>query len=223
MLDEPLTLTVHSLPQPQEAASIDAARTVRGRRKMLLVLLVCAAPVIASYVTYYFVRPEARRSFGELIEPQRSLPPVAAQDLAGETVALPSLRGQWLLVAVASAACDARCEENLYLQRQLRESLGREKERVDRVWLVTDAAPVAARLRAALAQATALRISRAALSQWLAPAEGHALEDHLYLVDPQGNWMLRFPAAMDRADAARAKRDLERVLRASASWDRPGR
>jgi len=28
---------------------------------------------------------------------------------------------------------------------------------------------------------------------------------------------------MDTAGAARAKRDLERLLRASASWDEPGR
>ena len=42
---------------------------------MLLVLLVCAAPVIASYFTYYVVRPEGRRNYGELIEPQRPFPP----------------------------------------------------------------------------------------------------------------------------------------------------
>jgi hypothetical protein len=35
--------------------------------------------------------------------------------------------------------------------------------------------------------------------------------------------MMRFPAALDMAGAARAKRDLERVLRASASWDKAGR
>ena len=51
---------------------------------------------------------------------------------------------------------------------------------------------------------------------------GHALDDHLYLVDPMGNWMMRFPAELDLAGAARAKRDIERVLRASASWDTQG-
>jgi hypothetical protein len=45
----------------------------------------------------------------------------------------------------------------------------------------------------------------------------------LYLVDPLGNWMMRFPAGRDRAGAAKAKRDLERLLRASSSWDRAGR
>lgn len=223
MVDEPLTLTVHSLPQPQEAARADAARTARGRWKMVLVLLVCAAPVLASYVTYYYIRPDAQRSFGELIEPQRGLPALAGRSLDGAAVALPTLRGQWLLVAVAAAGCNARCEENLYLQRQLRESLGRDKDRVDRVWLVTDEAPVPLRLQPAVAQATVLRVDLHALEQWLVPAAGHDLDEHLYVVDPQGNWMLRFPASLDRAQAGRAKRDLERLLRASASWDQPGR
>ena len=59
-LDQPLGLTVHSLPSPQEAVAADARRTASGRWKMLLVALVCAAPVLASYYFYYVVRPQAR-------------------------------------------------------------------------------------------------------------------------------------------------------------------
>ena len=60
-------------------------------------------------------------------------------------------------------------------------------------------------------------------AQWLAPQAGHGLSEHLYVVDPQGQWMMRFPARMDGAGATQARRDLERLLRASASWDQPGR
>ena len=227
--DEPLGLTVYSLPAPQEVLAGDAKRTARGRLRMLAVLLVCAAPVIASYFTYYVVRPEGRRSHGELVEPQRPLPAITATALDGKPVELPSLKGQWLLVSVAGGACDATCEQHLYLQRQLRESLGKEKERLDWVWLVTDRQPVREALLPALSQATVLRVDAALLAQWLAPAAGHGLADHLYLVDPMGNWMMRFPATaggskgVDTAAAAKTKRDVERVLRASASWDVPGR
>jgi len=68
-----------------------------------------------------------------------------------------------------------------------------------------------------------LRVPAGQLSKWLAPAQGHSLAEHLYVVDPMGNWMMRFPARMDVAGASRAKRDLDRLLRASASWDEPGR
>jgi hypothetical protein len=223
MLEEPLGLTVHSLPVPQEALAEDAKRTSSGRMKMLLVMLICAAPVVASYVTYYVIRPEARRSYGELIEPQRPLPAVRAAALDGKAVQLSSLKGQWLLVSVAGGACDKECEKHLYLQRQLRESLGKDKDRLDWVWLVSDDAPVREALRPALAQATVLRVGAQQLAGWLAPAQGHAVADHLYVVDPMGNWMMRFPAGLDVAGAASAKRDIERLLRASASWDEPGR
>jgi hypothetical protein len=88
---------------------------------------------------------------------------------------------------VAGGACGSACESHLYLQRQLRETLGREKDRLDRVWLISDDAPVPAHLRPALAQATVLRVPEAVLRGWLQPAPGHALQDHLYVVDPQGH------------------------------------
>jgi hypothetical protein len=222
--DQPLGLTVHSLPAPQEAAVAREQRTRSGRWKMFAVMLVCAAPVLASYFMYYVVRPETRRNHGELIEPQRPLPALTATDLAGKPVSLPTLQGQWLLVSVAGGACDAACEKQLFLQRQLREGLGREKDRMDWVWLVNDAAPVRASLQPALHQgATVLRVDPAQLAQWLAPSAGESLSDHLYVVDPFGHWMMRFPPVRDVADAAKVRKDLERLLRASAGWDKPGR
>jgi hypothetical protein len=224
LLDEPLGLTVHSLPVPQEVVASDARRTVRGRWKMLALLLVCAAPIIASYLTYYVIRPEARRNFGELIEPQRSLPALTARALDGSAVPLQSLRGQWLLVSVAGGACDSACEKHLYFQRQLRTGLGKDRDRLDWVWLVSDNQPVRPEVLSVVQQqATVLRIEPQALGAWLAPAPGRALPEHLYLVDPIGNWMMRFPPDLDAEGAARVKRDLERLMRAAAFWDTPGR
>lgn len=220
--DVPLGLTVHALPAADQTAT-RPADSRSGRWKMLAVLLVCASPVIASYFTYYVIRPEGRRNFGELIDPQRPLPAIATQTLDGQAGQLTALKNQWLLLSVAGGACDTRCEQNLYFQRQLRESLGREKERLDRVWLVNDDVTVRAALLPALASSAVLRVGPAALAQWLEPVAGKRLEDHLYLVDPLGNLMMRFPADMDAAAAARVKTDLDRLLRASSSWDKDGR
>ena len=172
---------------------------------------------------YYVIRPEGRRVYGELINPQRTVPALTASTLNGAATRLESLKGQWLLVSVAGGDCDPACQKHLYLQRQLRESLGKEKDRVDWVWLINDNALPPAALTPALQQATVLRVEPSALKAWLEPAQGQQLADHLYVVDPMGNWMMRFPAAMDTSGAAKAKRDLERLLRASSSWDEPGR
>jgi hypothetical protein len=220
---EPLHLTVHSMPRA-DVADDAARRTALGRAKMLLVLLVCAAPVVASYVSFYLWRPSSRNNYATLIEPARAMPadlPLA--DLDGRKVSAAALKGQWLLVVVGGGACDRDCEQRLFMQRQLREMTGGERDRIDKLWLVTDDAPIAPALRAALAAAPAtqvLRVPPHALQQWLAAAPGESIESHLYVVDPMGQWMMRAPP---HADAARFKRDIDKLLRASAFWDRPGR
>ncbi|MEF7614774.1 hypothetical protein V4F39_12700 [Aquincola sp. MAHUQ-54] len=223
---DPVSFTVHSMPDPRAAAS-DASqqrRTALGRLKMLMVLLVCASPVIASYFTYFVIRPQGRTNYSTLIQPVRELPaalPLA--NLEGQPVPATSLKGQWLLVVVGDAACSEACEKRLFLQRQLREMMGRERERIDKLFIVDDVAALRPELREALAAtppATVLRAPRDALAQWLAPEAGQPLEAHLYIVDPMGNWMMRAPAD---PDPAKLKKDLERLLRGSSSWDQPGR
>lgn len=220
-VDPMIQLSVHSMPTP--ASEAPAQRTRAGRLKMLLVWAVCAAPVVASYFTYYVIKPQGRVNYGTLIMPPRPMPADAGLpllDQQGHEVKAASLKGQWLLVAVAGGACDQHCEQHLYQQRQLRETLGKDKDRLDRVWLVTDQAPVRAGLQEGLKNAWVLRTSPAALARWLAPQEGQALEAHLYLVDPRGDWMMRFPA---NADPSRIKKDLARLMKANESWDEPGR
>ncbi len=218
---EALGLTVHSMPAPE--LQPDARRTRVGRIKMLLVLGVCAAPVLASYFSYFVLRPQARTNYGALIQPTRSLQALSLRTLDGQPVDARSLHGQWLLLALGPADCRVDCDKRLYMQRQLRDMLGRERERIDKIWLVTDDGELPDALRTALQSDAGLRVLRApreALAAWLQPAAGHALEDHLYLVDPMGEWMMRMPAD---PDPAKVKRDLDRLLRASASWDQPGR
>lgn len=216
-------MVVNTVPTAQEALLNLPGRTRRGRFWLLLVWLVCAAPVVASYLTFYVFRPDRIKSFGELIEPQRAMPVLLTNDLDGKQDQLASLSGQWLLVSVAGGACNIQCQQHLYLQRQLRESMGRDKDRVDWVWLVDDLAAVPQTLLPALGNALVLRVDPAGLARWLTPGEGQMLSDHLYVVDPFGKWMMRFPAGLDVKNAAQAKRDLSRLLTASASWDRPGR
>lgn len=209
---------------PEPSLADRRSRILNGRLRLLLVLLACAAPVVASYLTYYVIRPEGRTNYGSLIEPLRSWPSeLALQALDGSTVPASALRGQWLLVSVGESACNAVCEQHLYMQRQLREMLGRERDRVDRVWLITDQGTPPADLRTAI-EATGpvwmLRVDPAALARWLTPAEGRSLGDHLYVVDPMGRWMMRMPA---EPTPQKVKRDLDRLLRASSSWDRAGR
>jgi hypothetical protein len=214
----PLSFAVHSLPDP---AASTAQRV--GRWKMLMVLAMCAAPVVASYFTFYVVKPRGS-AYGELVSPADMPADLPLTDLQGRPVTAAALRGQWLLAVVQPADCPAACERQLYVQRQLREMLGKERERVDKVWLVPGDAPIRPEVLAAVTQkgveATVLRVPQDRLDAWLKPAPGKALGEHFYVIDPMGRWMLRAPGD---PEPTKLKADLVRLLKSSAFWDPAGR
>ena len=115
-----------------------------------------------------------------------------------------------MLVQFDSGACDADCERKHYFMRQVRKSQGKDQYRVERLWLVTDAAAPSNHLLEAI---SGTRIERAG-SRSLAgqfPAQG-ALADHIYIVDPLGNLMMRLPRD---PDPGRVIKDLQHLLKTS--------
>lgn len=228
-----------NLPTTPEFAAVKISDR-RQWRMVALIGAVCAAPVLASYLAYYILQPAGRTNYGALVEPQRPTPPLALHALDGTSYQAAALRGHWVMLQVAGGACGGDCRHQLWIQRQVRLTTGRERERIQRVWLVTDAAPVDAQLLREHAGLLVLRADPAELAAFLplplpvssatagaahpandvddgarAPGSqppGAQLSDHIWLVDPLGNLMLRWPAA---ADPQRMKRDLTRLLAAS--------
>ena len=186
-----------------------------GRWMVLLIALVCAAPIIASYLTYYVIKPKCgATNYGTLIEPQR---PISAallvKDEAGKTMPLASLRGRWLMISVDRSACDQACATKLYFMRQIRAAQGGELERMLTVWLRTDADAVPDAITHAYPDTAKFVADPAALSAWLPAEPGSADTDHIYLVDPNGNLMMRFPK---NPDPSKIKGDVTRLLKWSS-------
>jgi hypothetical protein len=170
----------------------------RGRLKLVLLALVFTLPVIASFLVWWLdLAPGAAGNYGTLLKPR----PVAAAPVA-------ALKGRWVLVQLDEGACAQACEKKLYLMRQVRRAQGRDMQRVERLWLVTDGAAPGAALRAAI-EGTVIAPAGAAPAEF--PAE-RSPRDHVYLIDPLGNLMMRFPAD---PDPMRVIKDLKQLLRAS--------
>jgi cytochrome oxidase Cu insertion factor (SCO1/SenC/PrrC family) len=175
----------------------------------MLLALICAAPVVASYVVYYWMQPQARTNYGELLEPGPA-PGIAGQRLDGRAFRLSELAGSWVLIMADGASCTETCERKLYATRQARTIQGRERERVVRVLLQPpDAPPLDAALRA---QHPGLIVARVDPAQWTPPSALGAAAPGIVLVDPLGNLVLRYPTD---PDIKRLAKDLERLLRAS--------
>jgi len=186
----------------------DAAPAKPSRVALWLIIALTVAPVLASYLVFYVWPPEDTVNYGVLIEP-RPLPDAPLAVAAGDAFRLSQLRGKWVLVSVDGGRCEAYCESKLLYMRQLRLTQGKNMDRIERLWLVSDDAPP--RGAAALA-AEGTRVARAGaelLSAFPAPVSS---SDHLYLVDPLGNLMMRFPRD---PEPRRMIKDLARLLKAS--------
>lgn len=198
----------------QDLSNDEQRQRVRsGRLKMLAILLVCAAPVIASYFTYYVIRPEGRTNYGTLLEPLREAGSVKGSLLDGSAYELAELRGKWLLLTGAGASCDSACEHRLYLLRQLRLTTGKERERVERVWVVGPETPVQDTLLAEHQGMVVIRAGAGALAgAGFAADAGVPPEHHIWILDPLGNLVFRYPVD---PDPSRMKKDLIKLLKAS--------
>lgn len=178
----------------------------QSRIKLLLIAAICAAPIVAAYLTYYFWKPEARVNYGELIEPR----PLPESLLQKTRVGAAELEGKWVMLTVDSGACDAYCREKLYTLRQVRLTQGRDMERIGRAWVLEDKVQPDAALIADYKGTALLRAEDSTLLHAF-PAE-HSLRDHIYLVDPLGNLMMRYPK---NADPGKIMKDLTRLLKVS--------
>ena len=189
-----------------------ANQEVRARRRARLVVgaiaFTCALPIVAALITYFLFPPAGRVNYGELLPP-KPLPAGELMRRDGRPFALSELRGKWVMLHADRAECRAACERKLFNMRQTRLAQGREMDRVERVWLLLDdgePAPTTARLYEG---AILVRDANLVFARFLPASE---VRDHIYLIDPLGNLMLRFPKD---ADPKRMINDLARLLKAS--------
>lgn len=180
-----------------------------SRGKFLLLISVFAVPVLAACLAYFGWRPSGHTNYGDLIAVS-PLQQTAGTRHDGRPFDLETLQGKWLMVHVGPSSCDAVCVKRLYLMRQIRIAQGKEQSRIERLWVLSDDGTIDPAL---LQDHPGLHVWRPADAAFVDqfPAVASRVE-HIYLVDPLGNLMLRFPA---EPDAKRIMKDLRLLLKAS--------
>jgi hypothetical protein len=203
------------IPASKADSSLVIARTRRGRIQMLLLLLACASPVIASYLAYYVFKPEgAKTNFGTLVQP--------AQEMNATWFDIP-FNGKWtLLIARPAGECtikDESCLEALFLMRQLRIAVGRESGRVQLVWINTDGKPVDPEVLVAYDEKKAgfkvlpLPADPKSNAEFLAWLNHDGASQSIQLIDPSPAKMMYFPVTNSPKEFGSMKKDLEKLLR----------
>ncbi|WP_114636266.1 hypothetical protein [Polynucleobacter necessarius] len=203
------------IPASQIDASAINARTRRGRIQMLLLLLACASPVIASYFAYYVIKPAGgKTNLGTLVYP--------AQEFNTAWLETP-MQGKWtLLIARPAGECqikNEKCIEALFLMRQVRVAMGRESGRLQLIWVNVDGKPVDPEVtkiydeKAAGLKVVTLPLDpklRSEFEDWL-NKEGAGQQ--IQLLDPTPAKMIYFPVTNSPKEFSSMKKDLEKLLK----------
>ncbi len=191
------------------------------RRYLPLYVLVAITilPIAAAYIAYYVAPPSGRTNYGTLIEPQRPTPALPLTELDGTAFDLRELRGRWVFIMVDSGHCDRRCEDKLLMMRQQRTMTGKDRDQIERVWLISDHVPLSIMLMREYEGTHFIRAPLQSLRNFLAlpDAADARLQDHIWVIDPSGNLMLRWPK---NAEPNGVKRDVARLLSVAAGWVR---
>ena len=181
----------------------------RGRLQLGLLAAIFFGPLAVAAWLYYQggdLQPEGRANHGVLLEPYVNV------DTDVDGAPLAALHdGAWLLLYAYDGPCEADCREGLYTTRQMRLMLGREMDRLGRIFLHGPEAPDTVFLAAEHEGLVALQDGGLAdLIGTKTPAS--ALPGGYYLIDPIGNLVMYFPPDLAPKDIVA---DLKRLLKLS--------
>ncbi len=116
-------------------------------KNRMVLLLIAGIPVTmilsATWLWYFVVRGDldlvgalGTANRGTLIQPPRQLDDFSLVDQLGLPFPYRDMEPKWtLLVASAGGECDSACESKLYLTRQIHVALGKEFNRVRRIYI----------------------------------------------------------------------------------------
>jgi hypothetical protein len=174
--------------------------------------------MIAAYIAYYGFEWQANSdttNYGELLTGQAELAIMpSATTLDGKPFMMSQVFKKWTFLSVDSGACDEPCAKRLFTHRQLKAITGRERERVARLWFVTDDAVIKPELLTAHPDLIVVRVKAEEL-KGLSASKGKNLTQHTWLIDPLGRPMMRYDA---EPNPDRMKKDVSKLLYASKNW-----
>lgn len=165
----------------------------RGRLQFLLIAAVFLGPLALAAWMYFSgaLTPEGRTNHGALLQPIVSL-----TDVLPDSPLHAHNDGHWVLLYANAGGCDETCEFSLYTLRQSRLMLGREMDRLVRVFLHGDTPPDTVLITEEHEGLVTFQDdSLKALLDSTKPA--NLADGGYYLIDPLGNLIMYFRPDID--------------------------
>lgn len=199
---------------------IDAEKQRKSRIKLLLVFATFFGPLFLAFVWLQMVKDDpaiGASSNGQLILPATPLQPFSLNEINADKFSESSLKDVWSMLIISEGLCEDLCQKNLYHMRQVRLSVAQNMDRVQRIVVLNNPADLSEEIAA---QHEGLRIVSGStdqltvLKEQIKNAESKlpSSEAGIYLIDPHGNLMMRFPNDLDPKGILK---DLKHLLKVS--------
>ena len=180
-----------------------------NRRKFIALLVLMCAPIVISYVLFYAEYRPGTVNYGELLDVKK-IEGSGVNPLDNKIFRMKDLKGKWVMLIVDSGACDKACQEKLYFMRQVRMVQHKEKHRVERLWLIDDDVVPNVELTKEYEGTLFVKTNDSALLDAIPPKESQ--RKHIYMVDPLGNLIMRYP---EELNPTKMGKDIKRLLHVS--------
>jgi hypothetical protein len=186
------------------------------RVKFLALIAVFLSPFIGGWMALYVfdIKPSSG-NYGTLIAPVKTLDWPELKTLDGDTH-VGGFGRKWTLLLFAGDDCAELCRSNLFYMRQLRTLLGRDTLRLQNVLI--SARPLSGEMQIYLKEFPNLKV----VSDYRDPVLYRQFElpgmsevggtPKMYLVDPDQNLMMHYPAENDQN---RVLEDIKKLLKLS--------
>lgn len=187
------------------------------RIKLLGLISVFLAPFVAGWVALYVleIRPPSI-NYGTLIQPVKKVKLAGMQDLRGNRYE-DGFGERWVFIVFVRDECLAACQSNLFYLRQIKALLGRNAGRLQNVLISTSA--ISRNVKTFLQSYPDLVVIEnfsgdALLTQFALDGESDSvgLTPKLYLIDPDQNYMMYYPADPDEH---RMLEDIRKLMKLS--------
>ncbi len=183
--------------------------STKSNLTLWLILAICASPFVFSIILFIFWTPKSFVNYGGLLEPRPFKDFFNPQNTVIENL-VQDIRGRWSLIIFDQGGCPEECQSKLYWIRQLRLSQGREKDRLERIWFVTDNVSPSPDIVKNFNGTRVINLLQNSLS--FQPPDGLVPKENIFLVDTYGNLMMYYPESFE---ADKIKKDLKKLLKVS--------
>ena len=192
----------------------------RNLKPFWIILAISGLPYLLSWIWYANMDnlPDiAANNRGELIEPSRPLANMKLATVDGGLLDTNTLKGNWILMMAGSSDCNEACLKNVYFMRQVRRLMGEERDKIKRIFVMTDKSRLAS-FKEQVSDFGNMQIVSTDAEQGNTLIEkmtidNNSPENRIFIVDPLANLMMAYPQDVDPEDIAKDFRRLLKVVR----------